>query len=76
MAVTVYTKPNCPSCLFTKQTLDQLGISYQEVDLIESPTALAKIRDEWGFSQAPVVETEEDVWSGHRPDKLVELVED
>ena len=76
MTVTVYTKPDCPACLFTKQTLDQLNIPYQEVDLVESPTALAKIRDEWGFNQAPVVETKDDVWSGHRPAKLVELVED
>ncbi|UBI10014.1 glutaredoxin family protein [Corynebacterium coyleae] len=71
--ITVYTRPNCPHCVHTKKLLDNLSLAYDEVDLIENPAALAKIKDEWGFTQAPVVETEDDVWSGHRPERIRDI---
>lgn len=73
MSITVYTRPGCPHCDQTKAMLDNLSLGFVEVDLIENPSALAKIKDEWGFTQAPVVETDEDVWSGHRPERLKQL---
>ena len=71
--ITVYTRPRCAHCMQTKKLLDNLGMEYVEVDLIENPSALAKIKDEWGFTQAPVVETEDDVWSGHRPERIRDI---
>ena len=67
MNITVYTRPGCPHCDQTKALLNKRGLEFVEVDLVENPNELAKVRDQWGFSQAPVVKTDEDVWSGHQP---------
>ena len=72
MAVTVYTKPACVQCKATYRALDKKGIEYEVVDMSQDPTALNKIRG-LGFTQAPVVVTPNDSWSGFRPDKIDEL---
>ena len=74
MSVTVYTKPACVQCNATYRALDKRGIDYQVVDVTEDAAALEKIK-ELGYMQAPVVITEQDHWSGFRPDKIAELAE-
>ena len=73
MKVSVYTLPACPNCDRTKIHLDAHEIEYEEIDLIENPSAREYVRDQLGYSQAPVVETEDDSWSGFRPDKIKDL---
>lgn len=75
MAVTVYTKPGCIHCDRTKDYMNRLGISYDEVDVTQDDEARSKLVDEWGFRVVPVVETGEDVWSGFKPDKIKEIDE-
>ena len=73
--VTVYTKPRCKQCQDTKRMFDKLGVEYEEVDVTVSQIALALIKDDWGFTQAPVVEVSGfDVWSGFQPEKINEAV--
>ena len=72
MTVTVYTKPSCVQCNATYRALDSKGIEYEVVDLTLEETALAQVK-ELGYQQAPVVITDEDHWSGFRPDKIDEL---
>lgn len=72
MAITVYTKPSCVQCTATYRALDSKGIEYNILDLSEDPTALEKVK-ELGYLQAPVVVTEDEHWSGFRPDKIAEL---
>lgn len=71
--VTVYTKPNCPHCKHTKRMLEEQGTEFAEVDVTQNAEALAKIRDVWGFRVVPVVETDDDVWDNHRPERIKEL---
>lgn len=74
--VTVYSKPNCPQCLFTVKKLAKLGVSYAVVDVTESPEALAYVMDELGYTAAPVVVVNEDPqnhWSGYKESKLEAL---
>ncbi|ODT41718.1 MAG: NrdH-redoxin [Microbacterium sp. SCN 70-200] len=59
MAITVYTKPSCVQCNATYRALDSKGIDEHVKSL--------------GYLQAPVVVTDEDHWSGFRPDKIDEL---
>lgn len=83
-AITLYTKPSCVQCTATKRLLDQRGLEYTTVDVTEDPDALAFIKDELGFSAAPVVYTEtptEDprvaeirFWSGFDADKIKAIV--
>ncbi|MFI2562605.1 glutaredoxin-like protein NrdH [Paenarthrobacter sp. NPDC089989] len=74
MTVTVYTKPACVQCNATYRALDKKGIAYQSVDISQDAEALERLKA-LGYLQAPVVVTEQDHWSGFRPDKIEELAQ-
>jgi len=74
MATTVYTKPSCLQCNATYRALDSKGIEYDIVDLSEDPTALETVKG-LGYLQAPVVVTDDEHWSGFRPDKIAALAD-
>lgn len=74
--VTVYSKPNCQQCKMTYLALERAGVDYAVVDITEKPEALRYITEDLGYSQAPVVvdeHTDENHWSGFRPDKITTL---
>ncbi|WP_054820528.1 glutaredoxin-like protein NrdH [Arthrobacter sp. JCM 19049] len=73
MSTTVYTKPGCVQCTATHRTLDNKGITYETVDLTTNHKALETIK-KLGYLQAPVIITDNDHWSGFRPDKIAALV--
>ena len=70
--ITVYTTPGCPQCTTTFRALDKANLPYTTVDLTTDDAALARVK-ELGYSQAPVVVTDTDHWSGFRPDKIKAL---
>lgn len=72
MNIMLYSKKYCPQCSATKRKLDELGLEYHVINLEEHPAVLEDLRAQ-GFQQAPVVITEDDSWSGYRPDKLAAL---
>ena len=69
MAITVYTKPSCVQCTATYRALDNKGIEYEVRDLSVDENALDAVKA-LGYLQAPVVITDEEHWSGFRPDKI------
>lgn len=70
--VNVYTLPACVQCDSTKRWLTRNGVEYAEIGLQDAPEALERFKS-LGFTQAPIVEAGESVWSGFRMDKLTEL---
>ena len=74
ITVTIYSKPACVQCNATYRALEKKGIAYETVDLSQDPDALERIRA-LGYMQAPVVITDEEHWSGFRPDKIEKLAE-
>ncbi|WP_186392820.1 MULTISPECIES: glutaredoxin-like protein NrdH [unclassified Pannonibacter] len=74
MSVTVYSKPACVQCTATIRALDQREIPYEVIDLTVDQYALEMVQS-LGFRQVPVVTTDDDQWSGFRPDKIKGLVE-
>lgn len=72
MNVTLYTKPQCVQCDATQRGLSSRKVEYETVDLTQDADALAKIK-KMGYRSAPVVVTEDDHWSGYRPDKIKAL---
>ena len=74
--VTVYGKPNCVQCNFTKQYLDNDGIEYREVDITQDEDAYRELKMS-GYQSVPVVAvgTLDNSWAGFRPDRLAELKE-
>ena len=74
MKITVYSKPNCMQCNFTKKYLKERDITFNEIDVTQDEDALNKIKD-MGYQAVPVVFTDNDHWYGFRPEKLAELVD-
>lgn len=72
MSIAVYSKPSCVQCTATYRALDKQGIEYEVFDVSVDEKALAAVK-ELGYLQAPVVVTDNDHWSGFRPDKITEL---
>lgn len=70
--VTVYSKPDCMQCNFTKKWLRERNIPYTELNVKEDEDALSKIK-EMGYQAVPVIVTETENWYGFQPDKLAEL---
>jgi len=71
----IFTTPACVQCETTKRYLDRQGVDYQVVDLATDSNAMEEIRAK-GFTQAPVVMTDSDIWSGFRLDKLKQFAQD
>lgn len=71
--VTVYSKPNCMQCNFTKKYLDEKGVDYSTLDVFHDEEALNHIKS-LGFQSLPVVEIDgEPPFNGFRPDLLAKL---
>ena len=74
-AITVYTKPACVQCNATYKALDKAGIDYTVVDITTNDEARDYVIS-LGYLQAPVIVTENDHWSGFRPDRIKSLAAD
>lgn len=70
--IKVYSKPNCMQCKFTKEYLDNNNKKYESIDVLEDEQAFEYIKS-LGFQSLPVVECEDDTFSGFRPDLLAKL---
>lgn len=66
---TVYTKPACVQCDATKRLMDNLGISYEAIDITKDEEAYTRLVD-MGYQSVPVVITNNGSWSGFQPDKI------
>ena len=72
--ITVYTKPNCAPCNFTKKFLVENNIEHSVVDVTTDIEALELIKFH-GYQGVPVVAVNgfDNSWAGFRPDRLEEL---
>lgn len=72
--ITVYSKPNCMQCTFTKKYLDDKAIEYTTYDVYENEHALDTVKA-LGFKSLPVVVIDgQTPFFGFRPDLLESLV--
>ena len=72
--ITVYAKPNCIPCNFTKNFLEENNIEHSVVDVTKDSVALDMIKLH-GYQGVPVVTINgfDNSWVGFRPDRLEEL---
>ena len=71
--ITVYTKPNCMACNFTKNFINDNKIEAEFIDVTQDEQALTKIKD-LGYNTMPVIYVDEQThWFGFRPDELKKL---
>ena len=75
--ITVYSKPNCMQCNFTKKYLEAKGAEFEEINAADKPEAIDELKL-YGFNSMPVVANGslDDAWSGFRPERLEELPHD
>lgn len=66
---TVYSRPSCVQCQWTKKIMEQEGIAYDEINVEEDAAALEFIKG-LGYSAAPVVVAGNEHWSGFRPERI------
>lgn len=71
--VTIYSKNNCVQCKMTKRFLEQHNVAFKEINLDEQPEFIEHVKN-LGFSAAPIVETENEAFSGFQPNKLKALL--
>lgn len=67
--ITVYSRPGCVQCEWTKKWLDKLGHTYHEIDVDNDPAAESRLIS-LGFGTLPVVVTPTDRWAGFKLEKL------
>lgn len=70
--ITVYTTgTSCARCTLTKKVLTTKGIEFAEVNIRVNEDARNYVVEDLGYTEAPVVViTDEDHWSGFRPDHI------
>ena len=71
--ITIYSKPNCMACNFSKKYLEDKGVEFEEINVFEDAEALAMLRDK-GFSQMPVVVINGEFHTGFQPNLLAKAV--
>lgn len=57
----------------TKRFLEQHNVAFKEINLDEQPEFIEHVKN-LGFSAAPIVETENEAFSGFQPNKLKALL--
>ena len=71
--ITIYSKPNCMQCEFSKKYLKDKGVEFKEINVFKDAEALAMLRDQ-GFSQMPVVDVNGEFHTGFQPNLLSKAV--
>jgi glutaredoxin len=70
--VRLFIKSFCPWCHKAMRWLDQRGIAYQLLDIIEEPKAMQEMIAISGQNLAPVIEVDGKVLADFGPDELEE----
>lgn len=60
-------------CKMTKKFLEQNGVDFQEINIDEHPEKIDYVKS-LGFTSAPVIESDNLVFSGFQPAKLKEII--
>ena len=77
--LTVYSKPRCMQCEFTKMWLTKNNIEFETVDIEANPGAFELLKH-YGWKTLPVVVIDDEIgdssksWSGFQVDKLEALL--
>ncbi|MGB7800826.1 glutaredoxin-like protein NrdH [Buttiauxella sp.] len=72
MRITIYTRNDCVQCHATKRAIESRGFAFDLINLDVNPEAADDLRAQ-GYRQLPVVITDEESWSGFRPDMINRL---
>lgn len=81
MTVTLYTKDYCPYCVKAKNLLTSLGVTYEEVDITQTPETIIELAKKSGMRTVPQIFVGEECLGGysdlaklHEEGKLIEKI--
>lgn len=75
MSVTVFSQPQCRSCDRVKAKLEEAGVEFDTVNILENQEAYTYVRDVLKATSVPVIVSDVlDPILGYQPDKLKELI--
>lgn len=72
MRIIIYTRNDCVQCHATKRAMESRGFAFELINLDQHPEAVDHLREK-GYRQLPVVVTDQESWSGFRPDMINRL---
>ena len=70
--ITIYSKQNCVRCEMVKRYLNDKGVPFEVIDVLEDNKALASLRDE-GYAELPVVDIDGNIHTGFQPNILAKV---
>ena len=78
MSITVFSKPGCGACTWTKNILNTLDVEYVVKDVSKDQESYNEVV-ELGYMQMPVVKIEKDgkepvVWSGRKTETEIKEI--
>jgi glutaredoxin 3 len=71
--VRLYVKSYCPWCHRAERWLDEQGIDYESVDVIEDESAFEEMIRLSGQELAPVIDVDGEILADFGPDQLAEF---
>ena len=75
MKVLIYTLPNCVQCDMTKKQFKANNVSFEEINLTDHPETSQSLKEQYGFSQAPIIITSTgEAWAGFKLDRIKGVV--
>lgn len=67
----LYIKPGCPWCEEAIDYLDEHGVGYREVSVLNNPDALAEMRGKSGQTRVPTLDWNGDILADFGVEELV-----
>ena len=68
--IRLFVKPFCGWCVEAKDWLDERGIKYQELDVIEDGAARLEMRELTGQTKAPCIDVDGEILADFDTDQL------
>ncbi len=72
--VIIYSTPTCPYCVMAKNYFNQAGVEYEDINVAENREKAKEMIIKSGQRGVPVVEINEELVLGFRPDVFEQLL--
>jgi len=73
--VKIYSSPICPTCEMAKKFFKEKGVEYEDIDIFKDKEKAKEMVEKSGQKRVPVIEIDEEVFSGFNKKKIEEALE-
>ncbi len=72
--ITIYSTPTCPYCVMAKNYFKDKGLEYKDVDVSSDENAAKEMIAKSGQMGVPVIDIDDNITVGFRPDVFEHLL--